>query len=129
MNRRLTVSFVAGIVNALIVYVNGYVLLDLTLDATGIVLLTYKFLQFFGMFILGAGTAYLLLRFGLVFPIALTVFFTAYSLWDHFSAPMEGFTGLYLGLWFVAVAIITIAAAIEYGLRSGLSIYPPSPLG
>ncbi|APW96543.1 hypothetical protein CHINAEXTREME_01610 [Halobiforma lacisalsi AJ5] len=126
--RRLAIAAAIGFLNAVIVYYNGYYLLNLSLDAEGIRLLGYKSLQAFGMFVLGAGSTYGLLRYTLVCPFALTVLFTAYSLYDHVSPAMEGFTPLYLGVWFVFVVVVALVATLEYGVRSGLAIYPPEPL-
>lgn len=128
MNKRIIIALLIGVSNAIIVYVNGYYLLNLTMDAEGIQLILYKLLQISGMFILGAGSSYLLLRYTLLLPITLTAIFTGYSLYDHVSPSMEGFTSLYLGVWFIFVIFVTIVAIIEYSTRRGLSFYSPGPL-
>ncbi|AHZ21233.1 hypothetical protein E6P09_11575 [Haloferax mediterranei ATCC 33500] len=128
MNKRIGIAVAIGVINAVIVYFNGYYLLNLSMDAEGPQLFLYKFLQIFGMFVLGAGSSYLLLQYKLLLPGILTTVFTSYSLYDHFSPSMESFTPLYLGVWFVFVIFVGIVAILEYGIRRGLSIYPPNPL-
>lgn len=128
MNRRLAIALAAGLLNAALVYGNGYLLLDLTMDATGLELFAYEALQFLGMFAIGAGSTYLLVRFSLVGPVAVAAFFAGFSLWDHFSASMKGFTSLYLGLWFVGLGLVALVALVEYGFRAGLGLFPPEPL-
>lgn len=128
MHRRIAIAVLLGILNAVVVYFNGYHLLNITMDADGVQLVMYKSLQIFGMFTLGAGSSYLFLKYRLLLPVVLTGAFTAYSLYDHLSSSMEGFTSLYLGVWFVFLVFVAIVAIVEYGVRKGLSIYPPTPV-
>lgn len=128
MYRKIAVAVLVGALNAVIVYVNGYALLDLTVDADGTRLIGIKAYHALGTFILGAGPVYLLLRYRLILPILLSGLFTTASLSDHVSGSMESFTPLYLGFWFIFVGILAIVAIVEYGARRGLSFYPPEPL-
>ncbi|WP_276253046.1 hypothetical protein [Halomontanus rarus] len=123
MDKRIVIAVLIGAANAIIVYVNGYYALNVTMDAEGLQLALYKLLQIGGMFILGAGSSYLLLRYKLLLPITLTAISTGYSLYDHIASSMEGFTSLYLGVWFVFVIFVVLAAIIEYGARRVGSMY------
>lgn len=79
-----------------------------------------------GMALLGGGAIYLLLRFGLVSPVALVSLFTVRSLGEYFVG--GGFTELYVTLWGLFVGPVVVAAVLEYGVREWLVFYPPEPI-
>lgn len=126
--RRIGLSIAVGVIYAASMYLNAYVVLGYTLSGNALWWTVGIAYQLIGMFVLAASSTYLLLRLGLLLPLLVTALFTALSVGDHFVAGLEDFTPLYLGIWFVFAGFVAAGAALEYGLRAGLSLYPPEPL-
>lgn len=82
--------------------------------------------QAVGMIVLGGPAIYLLLRFGLVSPVAFVALCTALSLYDLVDG--ASFTVLYVGWWFFFVFPVAVLAAGEYALREWLDFFPPKPV-
>jgi hypothetical protein len=70
-----------------------------------------------GMVLLAAVPLYVLVRQQLVAPTALLTAFVLLDVRAEFTASVDGPHALYFGGWFVYLALLVLAAALEYGLR------------
>ncbi|MFD1586470.1 hypothetical protein ACFR9U_05720 [Halorientalis brevis] len=70
-----------------------------------------------GMWVLAAIPLYLLVRHRLLVPSALLTLFIMLDVRAEFTAGVEDPHALYFGGWFLFLAVLLIAAALEYGLR------------
>ncbi|MFC6989044.1 hypothetical protein ACFQJD_10610 [Haloplanus sp. GCM10025708] len=70
-----------------------------------------------GMWVLAAGPLYLLIRHRLVAPAALLTLFVLLDARAEFTASVDGPHALYFGAWFLYLALLLVAAGVEYGLR------------
>ena len=70
-----------------------------------------------GMWILAAIPLYLLFRRQLISPAMLLTVFILLDVWSDFTASVDDLHALYFGAWCVSLAILLVAAGLEYGLR------------
>lgn len=70
-----------------------------------------------GMWLLAAVPLYLLVRHRLVSPAVLLTLFVFNDVWTDFTASVDDPHAFYFGVWFIFLAVLLVAAAIEYALR------------
>lgn len=130
--RRAALALLAGVAHATVVLYVLFVGLSVTRAVSHPVpfALTNAFSLLF-LVLAGAVPAYLLLRYRLVVPPLLAGYLTWASLRDHLVGyQMEPFTPLYYNpiILFTVLCVVYVAAAVEYGLRDRLPLFPPKPL-